>query len=130
MKPRWSLDLLRGVLLAVAARNFFEAPGILRLGIAPYRANQFWGGAGILIVFALVCWALLYPSRIRLQGVFVVFTVAAILPPLQTFWYLRAYPQVFEGRPFPVESFCFGIVSSVALAVAAGFLYRSEPVKT
>lgn len=139
MKPRWSLDLLRGVLLAVALHTFFGEFSLTRIGTFPffYAAFQLWGGAELLLLLAFVSlsafasWALLYPSRGRLQGVFILFAVNAIGSPVMAFWSLRAMANASIMTPVHhVRGFSFfGETTNIALAIAAWFLYRSEPAK-
>ena len=130
MKPRWSLDLLRGVLLAVTLKNFLDGFEIARVGIS--YPDTLAIGIGLLIPFAWASWALLFPSHGRLQGVFVLFTVAAIMPPLLVFWISRVRSDA--SMVIPVHHFrpisFIGVTTSIALAIAAWFLYRSEPKKT
>jgi hypothetical protein len=125
MKARWNLDVVRGLLLAFATYSLFQGIGAFRLGIQPYQAGQFWISLGIVALFAFIFWALLFPSRDRMRGVFIVLAAGVLFSLAGVFWRMRAFPGF--SLPLPIAYlFIRGVVLNSAAAVAAWFLYRAE----
>jgi len=128
MRPRWNLDLLRGLLLAVPPYYLFIGIRELQFGIHPYMAVQFWGGLGVIIAFALTLLALLYPSRIRLQAVFAFFAVWALTTLFLVFMNFKASP-LMRLHLFHLWKLYFPAMVNTAAAVGTWFLYRAEPMR-
>ena len=126
MKPRWNIDVLRGLLLALTFHSTWQGIGVLRATVFAYQPSQFWTGLVIVAVFGFCSFAFLCPTRPRLQATFVLTTVAAIVPLLTLFYWLRNHPRDEFHLAF---RFCFAQVLNIATAVGAWLAYRAEPRK-